>query len=650
MRVPSRPARLNQQRGRPGAATISAVGQGSNTIPTARFRRFRDLPLFWKLLVPFFTLMLILGVVGAFLIVRDLSLRAKTALDEDVARRSLDTRSLIHDRELSLLEAANLAANLQGMPQAVSRRDAQTSARLLQSVLALKSDLTLVVAADQRGVGVVEFRRTSAGGGAERRSGTHWESAPFVSELLRDPSGKKTSGILRVDGRPVLAIASPICSEAPACASVGIAIAGIDADFLVRDALVKVQPPRSAALGIIVYDTSGAQLAASGLRPAAASLPTVTDASVTLLGRAGKHRVETLYAPLDVQGRRIGTLAVSIRADPAFSSVNGTGVRLGLFLLAAMAGVVAIGALLSRRILAQLRPLVETNRALGSGDLSARVPVLGGDELGEVAHGVNQMAEQLQASIETLESRVEQRTQEVQRLLQDRTEFFASLSHELRTPLAVILSQAELLKDPSVRRRPDGVREIISDSARQLLTLVNEILELARAEVGAIELRLEELSLPQAIRPLRGTIEGLTRAAGLKLSVDVPRTLPPVKADPDRLREVLLNLVDNAVKYTPPGGSVRLAAAARNGKVTVSVADSGTGIPAEVGDRVFEPFFRVPGTKPHGGQASSGLGLALTKRLVEAHGGEVWFESDPDRGSTFHFTIPSARRRARTRR
>jgi signal transduction histidine kinase len=113
------------------------------------------------------------------------------------------------------------------------------------------------------------------------------------------------------------------------------------------------------------------------------------------------------------------------------------------------------------------------------------------------------------------------------------------------------------------------------------------------------------------------------------------------------LRQILLNLIDNAVKYTPSGGSVSLGATRRNGSVTVSVTDTGVGIPNDVGERIFDPFFRVPGTKVQRGQASSGLGLALAKRLVEAHGGDIWFESAPDRGTTFNVTLPVAKRARR---
>jgi signal transduction histidine kinase len=273
---------------------------------------------------------------------------------------------------------------------------------------------------------------------------------------------------------------------------------------------------------------------------------------------------------------------------------------------------------------------------------------LGNDELGELARGVNLMADQLQANIETLESRVDQRTQEVRRLLRERTEFFAGLSHELRTPLAIILNQSLMLRDPTFRKTRtalEGLGLTIGDSAEQLLSLVNEILELARSELGGIELELEDVHLGDVLRQFGGTVEGLASSAGLELRIDPPKRLPHVRADKERLRQILLNLVDNAVKYTPAGGTIELDASAHNGGVTLAVRDSGVGIPSDVGEKIFDPFFRVPGTKAQRGQASSGLGLALTKRLVEAHGGEIWFTSEPDVGTTFNVTLPAAARK-----
>lgn len=139
-------------------------------------------------------------------------------------------------------------------------------------------------------------------------------------------------------------------------------------------------------------------------------------------------------------------------------------------------------------------------------------------------------------------------------------------------------------------------------------------------------------------------IDGLARAGGVRLRTRIPRDLPHAKADAARLREVLVNLVDNAVKYTPAGGEVVVSAAANNGAVSILVSDTGVGIPADVGDRVFEPFFRVKGTRAQRGQPSSGLGLAVAKRFIEAQGGDLSFEPRDSGGTTFTVTLNAARR------
>jgi signal transduction histidine kinase len=355
------------------------------------------------------------------------------------------------------------------------------------------------------------------------------------------------------------------------------------------------------------------------------------------------EQVATLYTPLLVQGRNEGTLAVSLRTEPAFGSVRSAALRLALIVLAAMLGIVGIGAVLSRYILGQVRPLLDALRSLGSGDLGARAHRVGDDELGQLADGVNTMASQLQTSYETLEQRVEERTEEVQRLLRERTQFFAAMSHEFRTPVAVVLSQAQMLSDPqfpkSDRWQVDAGR-ILRTSGEQLLSLVSDILELAKAEVGKLEVELGEVSVPAVVKELKPTIEGLAHAADLRAKVSVPARLPAVLADQQRLRQVLLNLVDNAVKYTPRGGTVTVSAMRTDSKVEIAVADTGVGIPAEHADRIFEPFFRVRTNRTQGGQPSSGLGLAVTKRLVEAQGGTIRFTSTPGEGTTFVVTLP----------
>jgi signal transduction histidine kinase len=591
-----------------------------------RMRRFRDLPLFWKLLVPFFVLLLVIGVAGAFFIVRDLSSRAETALDQDLVRGALDARSALRDRELYVVESVNFASNLRGVSEAVDRGDAREVQRLVRSVLALKSDLDVLAITDASRSSIVERSGTT-----ESSTRTDWSKYPFVAEALAQGSGAKSSGLFRWRGRAMLGVAGPLCSGTRSCDPVGTAIAGFDLKRFASDAKVTLFDARGRAL------TPGLAAEAPPAATSSAGIPRRRH-------RVGDAEIATAYAPMRVQNREIGTIAVSLPVEPAFASVRGAGFRLALILLAAMAGVVGVGTVISRFVLAQVRPLLATNRALGRGDLGARAPVMADDELGELARGVNQMAEQLQASHETLESKVAQRTEEIQRLLKERSEFFAGLSHEFRTPLAVILSQSEMMLDPAYgpAKRIEERSQATHDAAKQLLGLINEILDLAKAEAGRVEVELETLAFPDVVRELRPTIDGLAQASALEMSINVPKDLPLIRADRVRLREILLNLVHNAVKYTPTGGRVMLSAGSHNGHVSVTVSDTGVGIPPETGERVFEPFYRVKGTTSQHGEASSGLGLALAKRYVEAQGGTIEFASGPRGGATFTFTVPRA--------
>ena len=190
-----------------------------------------------------------------------------------------------------------------------------------------------------------------------------------------------------------------------------------------------------------------------------------------------------------------------------------------------------------------------------------------------------------------------------------------------------------------VPERASEAGKVMKDSTDHLLFLINDILDLAKAEAGHIDMKLEDLALQEFFKGLRKTIEGLAAAGSLHAKIDVPNSLPLVRADGSRLREVVLNLVDNAAKYTPPNGHVEVSVRARDDAVEVSVSDTGPGIPEEVRDRIFEPFYRVEGRRPLKGQFSTGLGLALTKRLVEAQGGRIGFENRPEGGTTFTFTV-----------
>jgi signal transduction histidine kinase len=599
--------------------------------------RFGDLPLFWKLLVPFLGLMLVVGAAGTFLVVRDLAERAQATLDQDLSRRSLEARTAIHDRELYILESVNLAANLQGMDSAIRDGDTRTVASLLGSVLALKTELDLLVVTDRDGD---QLARSTKQANDEVVPNGRWGSLAFVRTVLASTTGERAAGTPGTETGTRLVIVAPVCLEPSPCRPIGTVIAGIKLSILATESLNRNETDAGSGIGVTVFGQDGNRLAVAGVE--APSPPARRSAGTV---RTTQDDRATLYRALQIQGRTIGTVAVTIPRAPAFAAVRGAGLRLAFIVLSAMAGIVGLGALLSRFILAQVRPLVETSRALGHGNLAARVALMNDDELGELARGLNQMAEQLQASHETMESRVAQRTEEVHRLLSERTEFFASMSHEFRTPLAVILSEADMLGDTEKSITTRTARETartIRTSGDQLLSVINEILELAQADAGHIEVDLESVRLGDVVKELRPTILGLSKRSGLSATIEVPRDLPAVIADRTRLREILLNLIDNAVKYTPANGKIVISARETGDVVEVSITDTGVGIPPDVGSRIFDPFFRVKGTKPLRGQASTGLGLALARSFVEAQGGTISFTSEPGRGTTFTFTLQSA--------
>ena len=224
----------------------------------------------------------------------------------------------------------------------------------------------------------------------------------------------------------------------------------------------------------------------------------------------------------------------------------------------------------------------------------------------------------------------------VRRLETMRRDFVANLSHEIRTPLAVIRALAETLERTGSPEEARPFLVQLTGQVDRLTSLTQRLMELARLESGNPELHLQECHLGDIAR---STVDGLAPVAqsrGIAVEVDVPPDLPPVRADPDLLRELLGNLLDNALKFTPRGGRVIISAEGRDGEVLVRVKDTGRGIPAAELPRIFERFYKG---RTSGG-TGAGLGLAICKHIVLAHGGEIWAESEPGKGSTFFFTLP----------
>ena len=278
-----------------------------------------------------------------------------------------------------------------------------------------------------------------------------------------------------------------------------------------------------------------------------------------------------------------------------------------------------------------LDDLVAASERLAAGDLEARVRVGGLSETAALGTAFNNMAEELQ-----------RREGERDQLDRMKDEFVLTTSHELRSPLTAVQGFAELLMLEREKLSPKQAEtvEVILDNSRHLVRLLNDLLDLARSNAGRLTIKpvlVEPFQLvEEAVRTMRGQIEGKRQT----LTERIENDLPPVNADADRIRQVLVNLLTNANEYCPEGAGIEVEARKVDNEVEIAVIDNGPGIQSEQIGHIFERFTRGEAglTQRVGG---TGLGLAISKSLVELHGGSIWVESAPGAGATFRFRLPA---------
>ena len=302
------------------------------------------------------------------------------------------------------------------------------------------------------------------------------------------------------------------------------------------------------------------------------------------------------------------------------------GVAAGALVLALL-----LGFILSWSLVGPLQRIDGRLAAIASGSFEGHVDVENRDELGALAANVNRMNEELRRLYTELEA-----------ASQHKSEFLANMSHELRTPLNAIIGFSQVLRDEMVgsvnEKQAEYLDDIIS-SGNHLLSLINDVLDLSKVEAGQVELEVHPFSLREALE--RGVVMVRERASedGVRVAFVADPEVDVVAGDERRIKQVIFNLLSNAVKFTPAGGEVDVSATRANGEVRVSVADTGPGIAPEDRERIFEEFQQSETGVGH--REGTGLGLALSKRYVELHGGRIWLESEVGRGSTFTFALPA---------
>jgi two-component system sensor histidine kinase BaeS len=295
--------------------------------------------------------------------------------------------------------------------------------------------------------------------------------------------------------------------------------------------------------------------------------------------------------------------------------------------LAAFLAAVLVSLFVSRQVVAPVRAMMSASQRIAEGNYTERVHVSGNlskgeqDELAQLALSFNQMAAKLQ------------QTENMRRQL------IGDVAHELRTPLSAIKGSMEGLID-GVLPADAETYQTIHREADRLQRLVNDLQELSRVESGAFDLDRQSVKVSDLVDSAVARLGKQFEEKDVTLETEVPSGLPQVFVDKDRIDQVLLNLVGNALQYTPSGGKVTISARAQDGEIHIAVADTGIGIPPEHLPHLFTRFYRVDKSRSRAG-GGSGIGLTIARHLVEAHGGRIWVvSSGSGQGSTFTFTLP----------
>ncbi len=349
----------------------------------------------------------------------------------------------------------------------------------------------------------------------------------------------------------------------------------------------------------------------SQLRPRAEQLASDLAQLADVLSNRTRAQLDELIA---------GNASAYDRSRDLFISVAGVAIVLALVL----------GFVLSWSVIGPIQRIDARLAKISSGDFSGHVDVENRDELGALAANVNRMNDELRRLYSELEE-----------TSRHKSEFLANMSHELRTPLNAILGFSQVLRERmfgDINEKQEEYLDDILASGHHLLSLINDVLDLSKVEAGQVALERAPFSLRDALEQGVVVVREQASNDGVTIALSADPNADVVEGDARRIQQVIFNLLSNAVKFTPVGGSVDVTTARANGEVRVEVADTGPGIAPEERERLFDEFQQ--GDAGVAQREGTGLGLALSKRLIELHGGRIWVESELGAGSTFTFTLP----------
>jgi signal transduction histidine kinase/DNA-binding response OmpR family regulator len=312
--------------------------------------------------------------------------------------------------------------------------------------------------------------------------------------------------------------------------------------------------------------------------------------------------------------------------------------------------VVAIIFITTRKFMRPIERLTDTvTKIIKTGDFTTKVDVSSHDEVGLLGKAFNELATACQVTYATLEQRIAEKTAhlqkaniELERANRMKSEFLATMSHELRTPLNAIIGFAEVLRDKISGDLNEEQIEFVKDihsSGQHLLQMINDILDLSKIEAGRMTLQYEVFFVPEVIEDVYAISKGLANKKGLHVKIIMQPDVGTIEADRMKFKQILYNLLSNAIKFTPQNGSITIEALVREDRLQISVADTGIGMKPEEQEKVFREFWQADSSFSRKYEGT-GLGLTLSKKIVEMHGGSIWFESEYGKGSIFYFSLP----------
>lgn len=346
-------------------------------------------------------------------------------------------------------------------------------------------------------------------------------------------------------------------------------------------------------------------------------------------GRVIPRQVLAQGTPIEVDGRVVGTLLLP-KPGPVRPFMNDVSLRINraLFLAALGAGIVALllGIFLSRTLTRPLHEITNATQKVAEGDLSQTVPVRSGDELGHLADAFNRMSQQLAESRDL------------------RRQMTADIAHDLRTPLSLILGHTEALSD-GVLPPSQETFDVLHDEARRLDRLVADLRTLSLADAGELSMMTRPIAPAHLLKRVMARHTPQAAKKRIDLTLDLAPDLPEVLVDPDRMGQVLDNLIENGIRYTPENGRITLSASRSEFGVRLEVQDTGPGLSSEEAEHVFDRFYRGDKSRQRQEDGGSGLGLAIARSLVLAQNGRIWAESKPGEGAKFVVALPVAEMR-----